>query len=169
MSVWEKEESVKEKGEKYGKNNLKPLPIKIWRKKYGEYFLLRKFHERTDLFKISNPLVLGNRFSWDQESLKVAYLIFIKLQQPYFEKVSPKVILKLFLIGTTSHLTKTNLTHLFLMHPFSNPLKTSEESFSVLNKSGLVKKKICCCNCNVFIRKLKNKYDKNWTDENRSN
>ena len=91
-------------------------------------FQLRKFNERTNLVQINKPL--------SQEPLKMVFWVFIKLQQQYFVKLSPKI----------SRLTKINSTKSWILRWKKRNAKLwlcniSRYSLkSALNKSASIKK-----------------------------
>ena len=60
----------------------------------------------ASLFRTNQILINIKTFT---KPLKKACLMFIELQQPYFEKLYLKVILKLFVIGNISRLMKSLL------------------------------------------------------------
>ena len=80
-----------------------------------QYFLIESLMNKPNCSKSATPsfadLIPTNKKSllMRLESLKVACLIFIKLQQSWFKNLSQKVILKLFLLGTLYCLNKNNL------------------------------------------------------------
>ena len=74
----------------------------LFRKRKNGFFVT---HTSQSLKAMNNS---SRNQDWQWESI-VIRLIFVKLEQPYLEKLSQKVILKLFFLGTVNFLTKADL------------------------------------------------------------